>query len=184
MTVQPTAFGRRIPPTDFEGDDLVPGAGPHYVTCSDTATGRAAYWATNGRVNVDGKAIRAKITPRDPNGVSLAQAAQGLHSLTGLTVVQVDWTRAQQLTWLRAGKGLIVPGLYSAVPRAYRFQAAADFAHMMFLDYISHDGLTVRKHDPLNPATHSFGETIPLRLLIPFLDSLPWSVGYIPLQHL
>jgi len=184
MTVQPTAFGRKLPPTDWEGDDLVPGSGGHYVTCADTATGRMAYWATNGRINVDGKQIRARIYPPDPNGVDLAQAAQGLHSLTGLTVVQSSMTRAQQLTWLRGGKGLIVPGLYSAIPRAYRFQAAADFAHMLFLGYITHDGTKVRKWDPLNPNVHTFGEWIPVAEIIPFLDSLSWNVGYVPLQHL
>lgn len=180
---QPSAYGRLIPPVDWEGDDFTPGAGGKYVTCADTATGRMAYWATNSKVNVDGRQIRARISPRDPNGVTLAQAAQGLHSLTGLTLVIVNMTLAQKLTWLRAGKGLVVNGYYDSVPRAYRFQAFADFNHTMFIDFISHDGTMVRKHDPLNPNIHAYGEVIPLADIKPFINSLPlWQIGYVPLR--
>lgn len=184
MTAQPTGFGRKIPPTDWEGDDLTPGAGGMYVTCTDTAAGRMAYWATNGRVDIDGRVIRAHVSPPDPDGLTMAQAAQGLHSATGLTMVVGTMTAAQRLAWLRRGLGLVVPGMYGAVPRAYRFQASADFAHAIFFDFVGHDGKSVRKHDPLNPNTHTFGETMPLADALPFLNSLlAWPVGYVPLQH-
>jgi len=178
---QPMSFGRKCPLNDWEGDDLVPGSGGEYVTCADTATGRMAYWATNGRTDVDGKQIRAEIHPHDPNGVTMSQAAQGLHSLTGLNVVQIHWTTKQKLAWLRAGKGLIIPGHYWSVPRAYRQQAAASFNHMMFFPYINQSGL-VRLYDPLNPATHEYGKFVHYSHLLPFINSLSWAVGYVPLQ--
>lgn len=181
--IQPTGYGRKVPPTDWEGDDFTPGSHGEYVTCCDTATGRMAYWATNGRTNVDGRQIRAHVSPPDPNGITMAQAAQGLHSLTGLTMLVVPMTLSQKIAWLRAGRGLVVPGRYSAMPRAYRFQAAADFTHSIFLDFVGRDGRTLRKHDPLNPNTHTYGETMPLADAMAFIDSLPaWPVGYVPLQ--
>lgn len=180
----PTGFGRKLPLTDWEGDDFIPGSGDKYVSCMDTAAGRMAAWATNLRINVDGKQIRAKISPKDPNGVDINQAAQGLHTLTGLTLVRVNFTLAQRLAWLRKGNGLVVPGYYGAVPRAYRFQAACNFNHTMFIAFINRSNM-VRKYDPLDPNTHSYGEVCPLSAIQPFINSLPrWQVGYVPLQHL
>lgn len=180
----PTGFGRKLPLTDWEGDDFTPGAGGKSVTCMDTAVGRMAAWATNLRVNVDGRAIRAKISPRDPNGVDIVQAAQGLHSLTGLTLVHVNMTLAAKLAWLRKGNGLVVPGRYATIARAYRFQAAADFTHAIFFAFVNSSNM-VREYDPLDPRTHAYGEVVPLSAVAAFINSLPsWQVGYVPLQHL
>lgn len=184
MTV-PHAFGRNLPLTDWEGDDFTPGSGGAYVTCMDTSAGRMVAWATNGRVVHDGKWYRSHLSKPDPNGITLTQAAQAVHSGTGLTLVEASMTLSQRLSWLRAGKGLVVAGMYSSVPRAYRFQASANFSHAMFFCYISHDGKMIRKYDPLNPNVHAYGEFIPLAQMVPFLSSLPaWKVGYVALQPL
>src|SRR4029077_6393416 len=71
---QPTYRGRKLPPNDWEGDDFTPGAGGKYVTCMDTATGRMIYYATNGRVDHDGRFYRRFVVPPDSNGINFQQA--------------------------------------------------------------------------------------------------------------
>lgn len=181
----PTAFGRNLPKQDWEGDDFTPGAGGKYVTCMDTAAGRMVAWATNGRINKDGRVYRAAVHPHDPNGITMEQADQAVHTVAGLDIVRpAGWNQATVIAHLRAGKGLIIIGLYSSLPRAYRFQASAAFAHGMFVTHIS--GSNMRLYDPLDPNTNVYGRVVPASLLWPYLISLPthYQVGYVPLQHL
>ena len=181
-----TFKGRTLPFNDWEGDDFTPGAGGHWVTCMDTAAGRAACWATNGRVCVDGKVVRAHVVPRDTNGINFVQADQALGAIhAGLHVIHPDdWRQAKVTSWLKAGRGLIVTGIYSEIPRAYRHQASANFAHAMFVSHINAEGTGMRLYDPLNPKTHERGEWAPTSILWPFLRSRGWQVGYVPLQPL
>jgi hypothetical protein len=140
-------------------------------------------WATNGRKDFDGKVYRAAVRPYDPNGLTLDQAAQAVRTVTGLRLVQPPpMNRAEVTAWLRNGHGLVITGMYSEIPRAYRFQAAADFGHAMFATHIS--GTRVRLYDPLDPATHSYGRWVPASLLWPFLASRGFTVAYVALQPL
>ena len=141
---------RKLPRQDWEGDDFTPGAGGKFVTCMDTATGRMLAWATNGRIDLDGRQIRAAITPPDPNGANFAQMQTVIHKLTGLHLVYREgWTQREVADWLRAGRGLIYIGMYGTLPREYRHQATGDFAHAMFAPRAA--TTTLRNYDPLNP---------------------------------
>ena len=172
---------RKRPLNDWEGDDFVPGA-HGYVTCMDTAVGRALAWATSGRIDADGQRIRAAVKPHDPNSINFAQADQAIHSLYGRHLVTMpNPTKAKVQAWLRAGKGLVIAGEYSTIPRAYRFQARADFRHAIFITRLSSAG-NVREYDPLDPRTHQHGTVVPIRVLWPFIASLGYLVAYVPLE--
>lgn len=185
--------GRRLPPQDFEGDDATPGADGKWVTCSDTATGRMLYYATNGRKNLDGKQIRAAVNPPDPDGTRLRQMKQAVESLTNTTVViPVHWGWTEVMLHLKAKKGLIGQGWYSAIPREERFQLRADFGHAMFLSHYSRTS-GIRVWDPLDANTRHHGNWVPAKYVRAWLEELARRertgpgqlfVGYIPLQHL
>jgi hypothetical protein len=182
---QPLAFGRKLPHNDWEGDDRTPGAGGAFVTCTDTAAGRAVAWATNGRTDLDGRTIRAMVYSNAVGGLTLPQAAGAVHRLTGLPlVVPAAWVWAQCLAWLARGNGLVVTGHYAALPRAYRYQAFADFDHAMWASHYSPSS-GVRVWDPLNPDTTGFGRWVPLPVFKAFTLSRGYiAVGYVPLQPL
>jgi hypothetical protein len=177
-----TFRGRTLPFNDWEGDDVI--AGPGWETCMDTSVGRAACWATNGRVCFDGRQIRKAVIPPDPDGISFDQADKALHRLNEHLHVEHphDWTQRKVTAWLRAGKGLIVTGIYSDIPRAYRHQRNGDFAHAMFVTHINNAGTLMRLYDPLNPDVHERGRQVPVSILWPFLDGRNWQCGYVPLH--
>jgi len=183
--------GRRLPHQDFEGDDRIPGAGGRWVSCTDTATGRMLAYATNGRINLDGKAIRAAVHPHDADGTRMPQMKQAVEALTNTTVIiPRHWGWTEVVLHLRAKKGLIAQGWYSAIPRSERFQFAADFGHAMWL---SHDTRTsgIRVWDPLDANTKHHGNWIPAKYVRAWMEELARRektselfCGYIPLQHL
>src|ERR1035437_4032809 len=178
--VQPTAFGRKIPRNDWEGDDFTPGAGGKFVTCGDTAAGRMVAWATNGRIDKDGRIYRASI-PRDVDGVTLVQLRAEVLAVAHLQLTIPStgvMNKTSVTTHLRNGSGLIVNGLYSTIPRAYRYQLAAAFDHSMFVAFMDAAGM-VRLHDPLNPDTNAYGRVVPASILWPFLASLHYAVAYV-----
>jgi len=179
-----TFRGRRLPLTDFEGDDMI--AGPGWETCMDTAAGRAACWATNGRVCVSGRTVRKAVGPHDLDGISFEQADRALRTINEhLSVVHPHgWTQAKITPWLKAGKGLIVTGIYDTIPRAYRHQRSGGFAHAMFVTHFNRTGTAMRLYDPLNPDTNERGRNVPADILWPFLRSRGFLVGYVPLHHL
>jgi hypothetical protein len=181
---QPTWHGRLLPPNDWEGDDFTPGAHGAYVTCQDTSAGRMTYYATNGDVDLDGQAIRARISPRDSDGVSLGQVSTAIQEITDGRAV-LRWA-SQPLddirNWLSAGLGLVVDGYYGAIPRAWRHQNRADFGHAIFIPYF--EPPTFRVYDPLNRDLAGFGEDIPASAIEPFIRSFSGLVGWIPLEPL
>lgn len=180
----PTVNGRQLPLNDWEGDDLIVGSGGRYVTCMDTACGRMVAFATNGRITKDGKVYRAAVHPHDPNGITFEQAEQAVRDVAHLSLIHnTGWTQAKAQTWLKAGKGLVIAGMYDTIPRAYRHQLRADFAHAMFVSHISSSG-NCRLYDPLNPDIHAYGRVVPASILWPFLASFNGLAGYVPLQHL
>ncbi len=183
---QPTFRGRRLPLNDWEGDDSTPGAGGRYVTCMDTAAGRMVYYATNGRVNHDGKYYRAHVVPPDPNGVNFPQMDDAVKRVNAnLDIVyHSNWTRAQVTAWLKRGQGLIIAGRYDTIPRAYRHQASATFMHAVFVSHFNRAGTGMRYYDPLNPKTHEYGEHVPTSILWPFLESSGGLAGFVPLHPL
>jgi hypothetical protein len=181
MTV-PTAFGRKLPLNDWEGDDATPGAGGAYVTCVDTAVGRDVAWATNGRVLKDGKVYRAAVPGHDPNGISLPQAQVAVATVAHLKlVIPQGWSQTQVAPWLSKGKGLVIIGAYASIPRAYRYQLAADFDHAVFVTHYSPTS-GMRLYDPLNPDIHAYGRWVPSAVIWGFLASRNYSVAYVPLQ--
>lgn len=185
--------GRKLPHQDFQGDDFVPGAGGKWVTCTDTSTGRALAYATNGRVNIDGEQIRAAVRPRDTNGINLRQAKQAVESLTNTTVViPGNWGWTEVMLHLRARKGLILQGWYGALPRGERFQLAADFGHAVWASHYSPTS-GIRVWDGLDANERHHGNWIPARDVRAFVEELARRegtgpgrlyVGYVPLQHL
>lgn len=181
---QPLAFGRKLPFNDWEGDDYTPGAGGKYVTCQDTAAGRMVAWATNGRIDKDGRVYRATLAPRDSNGITLDQVALSVRKVTGLRLIQPQgWNWSDVNAHLMTGKGLIIDGIYDSLPRAYRYQASGDFGHAM---WASHRSLAsgIRTWDPLNPDTTRWGRWIPASVIRAFIESMDYYVAYIPLQPL
>ena len=189
--IQPKGIGgRKLPRQDWEGDDSTPGAGGAYVTCQDSATGRMVAYATNGRTDRDGKVYRAAV-PYDPDGVTLQQMQHAVREVAHLPlIIPSDWHWPKVLAWLRAGKGLIVDGWYSEVPRKYRYQRDADFGHALWISHFSHTS-GMRVWDPLNPDLDSYGRWIPAPYIKDFLESgarhWGWGhlfVGYVPLQIL
>ncbi len=184
---QPTRGGRRLPPNDWEGDDATPGAGGAYVTCMDTATGRMIYYATNGRVDHDGKWYRARVEPRDPSGVNFGQMDQVLHDMTPPLDMKYrsGWTQAEVTAHLRRSQGLVVTGRYNTIPRQYRHQGNGAFLHAMFVSHFDTSGRRVmRLWDPLNPDLDGYGKIVPRDILWDFLNSAGYLAGYVPLQPL
>jgi hypothetical protein len=180
----PTFRGRVCPLNDWEGDDFTPGAGRKWVTCMDTSAGRAMAWATNNRVDVDGRTIRRHVQPPDPDGISFEQADRAVQRVNRHCRVEHPhgWTQAKVTSWLRNGRGLIVTGMYDTIPRAYRHQLRADFPHAMFVTHFDRTGTRMRLYDPLNPDTTERGRNVPVSILWPFLRSRGFLVGYVPLH--
>ena len=182
--IQPTAFGRKLPANDWEGDDHTPGAGGSFVTCGDTSAGRAVAWATNGRIDKDGSVYRA--VTKDPDGITLQQLRIEVKAVASLDlVIPTGWAWGNCSFHLSSGIGLIVQGTYSALPEAYRQQAGADFTHDMFACYRSTSGAkSVLLYDPLQRDTHAHGRWIPAAALRKFIESGGVTVAYLPNQPL
>jgi hypothetical protein len=191
VTTQPTVAGRLLPRNDTEADDHTPGAGGHYVTCTDTALGRDIAFATNGRIDKDGAVYRAAVG--GSSGINLDTAAEAAR-FVGVSLVVPDpgsWDWSETSAWLLAQKGLIVQGWYSRLPAEDRpYQVGAEFGHAMF---VSHRSLSsgVRVWDPLNKDTHRWGRWMRASSLRAFLENrdgrhpeFNYRLGYVPLQHL
>jgi hypothetical protein len=186
-------MGRKLPHQDFEGDDFVLGSGGKWVTCTDTSAGRMVAYATNGRVNVNGQQIRAAIKPRDPDGVTLPQAQQGVRSLTGRKlIIPPEWDWAEVVAHLRARKGLVIQGWYSKIARDYRFQLSANFGHAMWISHYSSTA-GMRVWDPLDPNRTHHGSWVPARYIRASMEELARHMnvstsrlycGYVPLEPL
>lgn len=186
-------LGRKLPHQDFEGDDFVPGSGGDWVTCTDTAAGRMVAYATNGRVNVSGQQIRAAIRPRDPDGITLPQAQQGVRTLTKRhLVIPPAWDWSEVMAHLRARKGLVIQGWYSGIPRMYRFQLRSNFGHAMWISHYSTSS-GMRVWDPLDPNTTHHGQWIPAKYVRASMEDLARRMdvgpghlycGYVPLEPL
>jgi hypothetical protein len=178
--IQPKAFGRKLPRNDWEGDGLA-----KWKTCMDHSAGRMVCWATNGRIDKDGAVYRDSIHPHELGGVNLEYAAREIHAVAGLDlVIKRNWPLASIKTHLRNGRGLIITGRYSEIPREYRHQAAADFAHAMWVSHMSAATGNIRLWDALNPAVKEYGRWIPQRYIWDFMSSLNNDCGYVPLQPL
>ena len=181
MTLQPTVMGRKLPLNDFEGDDF-PDA---YKTCTATCAGRMVAFATNGRIVHDGTVYRAAAPSQPDGGQTLEQAGQAIATVAKLPLlIPSGWHRADVTTHLRYARGLIVQGKYSAIPLAYRYQAFADFDHAMWFSHLSAQTGNFRGWDPLNPRTTAYGRWYPPAVFWAFIESLNFSVGYVPLQNL
>jgi hypothetical protein len=179
---QPTLNGRLLPPQDWEGDDVTPGAGGAYVTCQDTAAGRMLYYSSNGACDLDGKTIRAAIRPPQSDGVSLPQVAGAIASLTSPSRILQSGQRnlVDIRGWLSAGLGLVIDGYYGAIPAPYRHQAFAGFNHALWIS--NYEPPNYRVWDPLNRDLSSFGEWIPSSAIDPFIRSLSGLCGWITLE--
>ena len=183
-TLQPTAFDRKLPRQDWEGDDFTPGAGGHYVTCMDTSVGRDVAYATNGKVDKDGRVYRASIA-YDPDGITLQQARSAVDAVAHRSfIIPVAWHDADVVRHLNKGMGLVITGAYDTIPREYRYQPKADFAHAMFASHRSMGSGNVRVWDALNPNTNAYGRWYPLPVILAFIRSLGYAVGYVPLDIL
>jgi len=181
---QPTLNGRLLPPNDWEGDDATPGAHGAYVTCQDTAAGRMLYYATNGEVDLDGQAIRSRIVPKDPSGVSLRQVSSAIISLTRPARVLQSGNRsvAEIRNWLAAGLGLVIDGYYGAIPLQWRQQRRADFGHALW--FAVYEAPNYRVWDPLNKDQNGYGQWIPATAVEPFIRSFSGLCGWINLEPL
>jgi hypothetical protein len=183
--------GRKLPHGDFEGDDWASGA--NWKTCTDSATGRMLAYATNGRVNLDGKQIRASVHPHDSDGITLPQAKQAVETLTSMTlVIPPHWQWSELLAHLKARKGAVVQLWYSGISRPYRFQARADFGHAVFISHYSPTaGSSMRVWDALDANTTHHGQWVPARDIRAAMEELSRRngttalyVGFVPLQPL
>lgn len=185
--IQPHAFDRKLPRNDWEGDDFTPGAGGKFVTCVDTAVGRAVAWATNGRIDKDGKVYRRALIPPDPDFSNLEQHVQSVRAVAGLDlIIPQGWEWAKCTGRLSAGKGLVVIGRYDSLPREYRYQKNGDFLHAMWCAYRSAVS-GIRTWDALNPDTTGYGRWYPPAIIRAFIESAPGEfsmVAYVPLQPL
>ena len=184
-------LGRKLPAQDFEGDDFTPGAGGSWVTCTDTALGRMVSYATNARIDKDGRVYRASI-PGNPGGITLPQAAVACQRVAGLPfVIPPDWQWQDVLNWLRLDKGLVVQGWYANIPRPYRFQKdPSNFGHAMFISHFSSTS-GMRVWDPLDANTSHHGQWIPASMIRSYMEQLASNnhvnslyCGYVSLQHL
>lgn len=181
---QPTAFGRKLPRNDWEGDDFTPGADGAFVTCVDTAVGRMVAWATNGRIDKDGVVFRRAVVPADPNGITLRQAVKAVSIVARTTLhLPTSWDWAKVTNHLTFGGGLIIVGRYDVLPRAYRYQESANFLHAMFVSHRSRSS-GMRVWDPLNRDTTRWGRWMTATIIHEYLKSADYYVGYVPLQPL
>lgn len=183
---QPLLRGRKLPRNDWEGDDFTPGANGSYVTCMDTAAGRMVAYATNGRIDKDGRVYRASIS-YNPNGITLEQARTAVYHVAKLPLLIPNWTwEKYALPHLRNYGGLMIAGMYDAFPRSYRYQLKADFAHEIWVSHYSSTS-GCRVWDALNPDTNGYGRWMPASIVRKFAESLGGRfllVGYVPLQSL
>ena len=176
----PTVRGRKLPLNDWEGDDAFA-----WMTCTATSAGRAVAFSTNGRIVKDGSVYYAAAPHSPGGGQSLEQANQAVATVAKLPlIIATGWQRKDATTHLRYARGLIVQGAYSAIPRAYRYQAFSGFNHAMWFSHMSAATGNFRCWDPLNPKTHEYGEWLPASVFWAFIESLNFSVGYVPLQPL
>jgi hypothetical protein len=181
---------RELPDQDFEGDDFTPGAGGKWVTCTDTALGRMIAYATNGRINKDGRIYRASI-PGNPGGITLLQAQTAAQRVAGVSLVRPMWHWADVLKWLTACNGLVVQGWYGDIPRAYRYQKdPSAFGHAMFISHFSPSS-GMRVWDPLDANATHHGQWIPAQYIKTYMEHLQSDqgspvlfCGYVALQHL
>src|ERR1035437_3627867 len=181
--VQPTAFGRKLPHNDWEGDDFTPGAGGKYVTCMDTALGRNIAWATNGKVDLDGRKYRAAL-PGFPVGIDFNDAAIEARKVANKSLLaKYNWDSHQISSWLSHGNGLIIVGWYDALSRPFRYQAYGRFTHAMFVSHQS-NASGMRLYDPLNPDTTAYGRWVPPKEIYNFVASWTGAVAYVPLEPL
>jgi len=178
---QPRVFGRLLPKNDWEGDDGV----YTNLTCMDTAAGRALSWATNGRKDIDGRKIRAALSPADRDGVNIEQVRQAVKKLSGQNIL-IKRSPGLPLvkTMLGKGAGLIIWGRYNSLPRSFRHQTGGDFAHAMFASHRSSSLRAIRIWDPLNPNLEGHGRWIPEKYVYEFMNDYDYDFGYIPLQPL
>ena len=189
--------GRKAPHGDWEGDDRTPGAGGKWVTCTDSSTGRALSWASNGRLEYDGRAIRAAVHPHDTGGINLRQAKQAVESLTNTTLVIPEhwsWTEVSIHLRHRPYVGLVAQLWYAEIPRKYRLQLAADFGHAVFMThYSATSNRSVRVWDALDANEDRHGSWVPVTYIRAAMEELARRegvgpnrlfCGYIPLQHL
>ena len=182
--------GRKLPSQDWEGDDFTPGAGGKFVTCTDTSLGRDVSYATNGRIDKDGRIYRAAVFPHDQNGIDLTQAKQAAKVVANINLVLPFWDWTDVLAHLKAKGGLIVQGWYSEIPRQYRYQLSSDFGHAMWVShYSSTSGMRI--WDPLDQNLTHHGQWVPAPYLRNFLEEFKRRlgtrnllVGYVPLQGL
>ena len=180
MTLQPTVMGRKLPLNDWEGDDAAA-----WMTCTATSSGRAVAFSTNGRIVHDGSTYYAAAPHDVGGGQSLEQAQLAVKKVAGLElVVPTGWQRKDVTTHLRYARGLIVQGAYSTIPRAYRYQAFSGFNHAMWFSHMSAATGNFRCWDPLNPNIHEYGAWLPAAIFWAFVESLNFSIGYVPLQAL
>jgi len=185
--------GRKLPHQDWEGDDYTPGAGGKWVTCTDSSVGRDLCYATNGRVDLDGRQIRAAVVPPDPDGITLVQAKQAVERLTDTTlIVPRDWDWFEVLAHLRAKKGLVVQGWYAEIPPEYRFQFRCDFAHALFVSHYSPTA-GMRVWDALDANKTHHGSWVPATYIRRSMEALARRenvslgalfCGFVPLQPL
>jgi len=168
--------GRKLPHQDWEGDDFTPGAGGRYVTCTDTALGRDIAYATNGRIDKDGRIYRAAITPRDKDGISLPQAKQAAKAVANVNLILPLWDRSDVLTHLKDKKGLICQGWYSAIPRQYRYQLSSDFGHAIWVSHYSPTS-GMRIWDALDANLTHHGQWVPATYLRNFLQEFSHRIG-------
>ncbi len=182
--------GRKLPHGDFEGDDFTPGAGGKWVTCTDSSTGRALCYSSNGRIDLDGRQIRAAVHPHDPDGITLKQVKQAVERLTTTTLLIPAWDWYELLAHLRARKGAVCQLWYSKIPREDRFQARADFAHAVFISHYSPTA-GMRVWDALDANTKHHGSWVSAHDIRAAMEELARREGahslfaaYVPLQPL
>jgi hypothetical protein len=151
----------------------------------DTAAGRALAWATNGRKDIDGRKIRAALSPADRDGINIVQVRQAVKTLSKqVIIIKRDPGLVLVKEMLTKGAGLIIWGQYNSIPRSYRHQAGGDFAHAMFATHRSSSLRSVRVWDPLNPNLEGHGRWIPEKYIYNFMNDYNYDFGYIPLQPL
>jgi hypothetical protein len=178
---QPTVFGRKLPRNDYEGDDGV----VSFRTCRDSSIGRIVAFATNGRVDRDGRVYRAAVTPHDPDGITIEQAAQAVLRVAHLKLVVPRWGMVELDQHLAAARGVVVDGWYDALPLEDRCQAGDDhFTHSIFASHSSAKTGNVRVWDALDKDLTGYGRWIGAKAFWLFAASLHYQCSYVPLQHL